>query len=98
MRCLLAALLLVSSALGSPVALKTVAKYGGQVNTGSFIVKFKDGVSVASAETLGGGANISHDFWDKSFFNGFAGKAFVITAVDCLFTHIIYQLNWTITL
>ncbi|KAL0951221.1 hypothetical protein HGRIS_007942 [Hohenbuehelia grisea] len=67
-----ASLAVLATVLASPTPLKTVERYQGSVNTGSFIVTLKDGVD-KSTVLKGLGLNATHE-WDNSFLHGFAGK------------------------
>jgi hypothetical protein len=66
--------LILVPVFAAPSALKTVAKYNGQVKNGSYIVTLKQGVSrTICLQSLGlsPNSNITHE-WD-TVFNGFAG-------------------------
>jgi hypothetical protein len=65
--------------LAAPSALKTVAKYNGQVNSGSYIVTLKQGISrTAYLQSVGlsSQSNITHEW--NTVLNGFAGMLYMI--------------------
>jgi hypothetical protein len=68
-------LALVVPVFAAPSTLKTVAKYSGQVNSGSYIITLKQGVSRTTfLQSLGLSpqSSVTHE-WDV-VLNGFAGN------------------------
>lgn len=63
--------IIAAPAFAAPSALKTVAKYNGDVKPNSYIIKLKDGaVSTSSTSGISSGSQITHQY---TIFNGFAG-------------------------
>jgi hypothetical protein len=65
--------------MSTQTELKSINRFPGLVNSGSYIIKFKDDVSKAASLSSdftarhGLDAAITHGGWDESLFNGFAG-------------------------